>query len=158
MEKNMIQPLRFRIISPEAVRFMRFAVVGALGTLIDFSLLIVFKEWVGLSTLIANSLSSVAGIANNFTLNRLWTFSDAPAKPVLVQLAQFVAVSLVGITLNNGIVLMLEAPFGLLPGIGMYGYVLAKVIATGVVIFWNFSANRLWTFKRGGEHIGSPLR
>jgi putative flippase GtrA len=148
----MIQSLRFRVVSPEAARFMRFAVVGALGTLIDFSLLVVLKEWAGLSTLIANSLSSVAGIANNFTLNRWWTFSDAPAKPVLVQLAQFVGVSLIGITLNNGMVLALEAPLGLLPGISGYGYVLAKGIATGVVIFWNFSANRLWTFKQKGAH------
>ena len=23
----------------------------------------------------------------------------------------------------------------------------AKAIATGVVLFWNFAANRLWTFK-----------
>jgi putative flippase GtrA len=26
-------------------------------------------------------------------------------------------------------------------------YNLAKVMATGVVLFWNFGANRFWTFR-----------
>jgi putative flippase GtrA len=130
----------------ELRRFVRFAAIGVVGTLVDFGLLVVFKEGLGFPTLIANTLSYSAGIANNFTLNRLWTYSDSTKRRVLVQLAQFTLVSLTGLLLNNGVVLLLEAPLGSLLGVGSYGYLLAKSVATGFVMLWNFAANRLWTF------------
>ena len=60
----------------ELVRFTRFLTVGAVGTFLDFSLLALLK-FLGFPTLFANSLSFSAGVVNNFTWNRLWTFADA---------------------------------------------------------------------------------
>lgn len=48
--------------------------------------------------------------------------------------------------LNNTIVVVLEAPLGLFLSQPDYGYLPAKVIATGVVVFWNYFANRYWMF------------
>jgi len=96
----------------ETVRFLRFSVVGVLGTIVDFGLLFVFKELVGFPTILANTLSYSAGIANNFVLNRLWTYPESREKRALVQLVQFAAVSVVGLTLNNAMVLAFEAPLG----------------------------------------------
>ncbi len=59
----------------EVQRFSRFLAVGAVGTILDFSLLTVLKL-AGLPTIFANSLSFTAGLLNNFTWNRLWTFND----------------------------------------------------------------------------------
>src|SRR5574341_1992552 len=89
----------------ELGRFLRFALVGALGTLIDFGLLMIGKELLGLPTALANILSFSAGTLNNFTLNRLWTYADARTKRPLLQLAQFAAVSAAGLGLNTAIVL-----------------------------------------------------
>lgn len=50
----------------EIERFSRFLTVGAVGTLLDFSLLTLLKL-AGLPTLLANSLSFTAGLVNNFT-------------------------------------------------------------------------------------------
>ena len=130
-------------------RFARFLTVGAIGTCLDFGLLSLLKAS-GLPTLAANTLSFTAGVANNFTWNRLWTFADARQAGWQKQLAQFLLVSLVGLSLNNAIVLWLEAPLGQLLGQPEYGYLPAKVIATGVVVFWNYFANRYWTFKAEG--------
>jgi len=49
--------------------------------------------------------------------------------------------------LNNLIVLSFEGVLGRLLGQPEWGYLPAKVIATGVVVFWNYFANRTWTFK-----------
>ena len=129
--------------SKELNRFLRFAIIGMIGTLVDFGLLIVFKEVFGFPTLRANILSYSAGIVNNFILNRLWTFSEAREKHVMLQLTQFVVVSLIGLGLNTLIVISLE---DLMPFSDM-GYITAKIIATGFVLLWNFIANRLWTFS-----------
>ncbi|MBK7317537.1 GtrA family protein [Candidatus Villigracilis affinis] len=131
----------------EIERFSRFLAVGAVGTLLDFSLLTLLKL-AGLPTLLANSLSFTAGLVNNFTWNRLWTFGDAIQPDWRRQLIQFTAVSLVGLALNNLIVLSLEGIFGTMLGQPDWGYLPAKVIATGVVVFWNYFANRMWTFKK----------
>ena len=130
----------------EVTRFTRFLTVGAVGTLLDFSILTVLKL-AGLPTLFANSLSFTAGLLNNFTWNRLWTFGDIVKADWRRQFAQFTLVSLIGLTLNNLIVLSLESILGTLLGQPQWGYLPAKVIATGVVVFWNYFANRTWTFK-----------
>jgi putative flippase GtrA len=132
--------------SKELGRFARFLTVGALGTLLDFGLLSLLKAF-GFPTLLANSLSFSAGVANNFTFNRLWTFADAKQSDWRRHLMQFLLVSLVGLTLNNAILLLLEAPLGQLLGQPDYGYLPAKVISAGVVVFWNYFANCYWTFN-----------
>ena len=135
-----------QISSKELQRFTRFLMVGAVGTFLDFGLLSLLKLF-GLSTLVANSASFTVGVVNNFTWNRLWTFTDAKQADWRRQLVQFILVSLVGLALNNSIVLALEAPLGTLLAQPDYGYLPAKMIATGVVVFWNYFANRFWTFR-----------
>lgn len=130
----------------EATRFARFLTVGAVGTVLDFSILTLLKL-AGLPTLFANSISFTAGLLNNFTWNRLWTFGDSAKVDWRRQLAQFTLVSLVGLALNNLIVLSLEGLFGAMLGSSQWAYLPAKVIATGMVVFWNYFANRTWTFK-----------
>lgn len=132
--------------SKELTRFARFLTVGALGTFLDFGLLAVLKA-IGLPTLPANSLSFTVGVVNNFTLNSRWTFADRRAGNWRAQFVQFLLVSLVGLAINNAIVILLEAPLGAWIGDATWGYAPAKVIATSVVVFWNYFANRNWTFR-----------
>ena len=131
---------------PEIQRFSRFLAVGAVGTFLDFSLLTLLKL-AGLPTLFANTFSFTAGLINNFTWNRLWTFQDAPPTDWRRQLVQFTAVSLIGLALNNIIVLSLEELLGVMLGQPEWGFLPAKAVATGAVVFWNYFANRKWTFR-----------
>ncbi len=130
----------------ESGRMLRFMTVGASGTLLDFAVLALLKEVFLLPTMIANVASFCAGLLNNFTWNRLWTFADARNDDMLHQFAKFAAVSVVGLLVNTLVVLLLEAPFNTFMG-GSGGYLPAKIIATGVVFVWNFTANRTWTFN-----------
>lgn len=127
-------------------RFTRFLTVGAIGTGLDFSALTLLKL-AGLPTLIANSLSFTAGLVNNFTWNRLWTFRDNLHADWRRQLMQYTLVSLIGLALNDTLVLSLEDILGMMLDLPGWGYLPAKVVATGVVVFWNYFANRMWTFN-----------
>jgi len=108
----MAYPQALSIRNREVERFVRFAVVGSVGTVVDFTILVVLKEVVGLPLLLANTTSYLAGVANNFTLNRLWTYPEARAKAVWRQFAQFLMVSTAGLILNNLIVSLLAEPLG----------------------------------------------
>ncbi len=136
---------RAGIAPKDVARLIRFAVVGFSGTLLDLVLLTVFIRGFGMATLPANTLSYLAGIINGFVLNRYWTFPEARSKRIATQLSQFVVVSLIGLALNDLIVILSEPLFsGLL---GNYAYLAAKLIATVLVFFWNFAANRRWTYN-----------
>ena len=132
----------------EIKRFARFMLVGLSGTLLDFGILSGLKLLVGMPTLLANTISYSAGVINNFTLNRVWTFSEAREKRWFVQFGQFVLINVVAVVLNNLIVLGLEQPLGALLQNPQHGYLPAKLVATGFVFLYNFAANRFWTFRK----------
>lgn len=143
---------RLGMNSKEVERFLKFAVVGTIGFIIDFGLLTILKEVFGLHTAIANTLSFCAAVVSNFTLNRYWTYPDSRSKKLSAQLGQFLAVSVVGLLLNDVIVILLEHPFQAildttLSFLPLSGYIPAKVVATIVVLFWNYFVNRRWTYN-----------
>jgi putative flippase GtrA len=142
----------FGIRQKEAERFFKFLVVGTIGFIVDFGTLTFLVEVVGFIPVAANTISFSTAVVSNFTLNRYWTYPDSRSKRRRIQLLQFGMVSIIGLALNNGILLLLHAPFDVLldtvgapPAIG--GYIPAKMVGTIVVLFWNFFINRYWTYN-----------
>lgn len=142
----------------EVSRFVKFALVGAVGAIIDFTLLnaslyvIRFHlgwnllPYINGNLLLANTISVSVAILSNFTGNRLWTYPESRARKKRKQLPQFAVVNLVGLLINNLIVVGLDAL--LVSYVGEpWSYNIAKAIAIGVVLFWNFGINRLWTYR-----------
>jgi putative flippase GtrA len=130
----------------EFVRFVKFALVGAVGAVIDFGILNLMHKGFLWPLLWANTLSVSVAIVSNFTWNRLWTFPESRSRRKRQQLPQFALINFVGLGINNLIVVGLAAVFrGFIPDPWYYN--LAKAIAIGVVLFWNFGANRLWTYR-----------
>jgi len=147
----------------EVVRFLKFCVVGVVGALIDFGLLNLLIQLAGLPKVIANACSFTVAVISNFTWNRLWVYPETRGEPLRKQFAQFALVNVAGLAINTAIFYasdrwllgeagLLAGPAGALARtIGMAHFDLAyngaKAIATGVVLFWNFIVNRLWTFR-----------
>ncbi|MDY7039580.1 MAG: GtrA family protein [Chloroflexota bacterium] len=147
----------------EVTRFLKFCVVGVIGTVIDFGTLNLLIQLFAFPKILANTCSFSLALVNNFIWNRLWVYPETRGEPFLGQLLQFTLVNVVGWALNTGIFysadLWVLGEAGLLAGpmsalavaIGMkhfdLAYNLAKAFATGVVLFWNFFINRVWTFR-----------
>ncbi len=130
----------------EVERFLKFATVGALGMVVDLTVLNVLHKVFGLHLLVANSISFTTAVISNFTWNRLWTFPESRQHPVVTQLGKFAIVNIIGLGINNAI---LWTVFHLVTGFipDPLDYNLAKITAIGVVLFWNFFVNRAWTYK-----------
>jgi len=142
----------FGISEREAERFFKFLVVGTIGFGVDFGLLTFLVEVVGLAPVVANTFSFSAAVVSNFTLNRYWTYPDSRSKRRRIQLFQFGMVSIFGLAINNLILFLLQHPFDALLRAahapqGLGGYIPAKMVATIVVLFWNFFVNRYWTYN-----------
>lgn len=129
----------------EIKRFFKFSVVGAIGALVDFSVLNLGVQVFLLAKWLANTFSFSAAVLSNFVWNRLWTYPESREERLLPQLGQFLLVNVVGYAINQAIFLSLDRY--LFAGWGAWGYNLAKAIAIGVVLFWNFGVNRVWTYR-----------
>lgn len=139
----------------ETKRFVKFAFVGALGAVTDFTILIALVEFASLLPVVAGGFGFTAAVLQNFFLNRLWTFPESRIHNTRRQIAKFAIVSIVGLGINLiGIGLLDQSlrPFWIdfvsSPDLGFrISYIFAKLVSVGIVLFWNFAANRLWTFK-----------
>ena len=133
----------------EQKRFVKFAVVGAIGAVVDLLVLNTLVFGFGVPELVANPFSVAAAIVSNFTWNRLWSFPESRALPVLPQFGKYVLINLMGLALNQ-IIFGVMLHF-VLPSVGVDSQVilvnLAKAVAIGIVLFWNFGINRLWTYR-----------
>lgn len=129
----------------EAVRFVKFGIVGTIGAVVDFGILNLCIQAFGMEKWLANTFSFTAAVLSNFTWNRLWTFPESRAQPLFKQLFQFLIVNIVGYVINQFIFLSLDR--WVFDGWGAWGYNLSKAIAIGVVLFWNFGINRIWTYR-----------
>ena len=114
---------------------MRFALVGALNTALDFAVFAALFYGLGWPLLLANSLGYVAGLANSYCLNRRWTFRDRTKRPGLTRPALFALFNLLSLALANLVVWLLALA---LPAW------LAKLGAVAATFAWNFwSSDRL---------------
>jgi len=167
MEKDSTLAARFlgtaRANRKEIGRFIKFSIVGALGAVIDFSLLNLLVQLASFPKVLANVCSFTAAVISNFVWNRLWVYPETREDPLRKQFTQFSVVNVAGLAINTvvfyafdrwllGEAGLLAGPAGALAlAIGMAHFDLAyngaKAIATGVVLFWNFFVNRLWTFR-----------
>jgi putative flippase GtrA len=141
----------------EVERFFKFAVVGTFGAVVDFGILYLLHVVLSWPLALSNTISFTCAVLSNFTWNRLWTYPDSRSKPMGAQLLQFFVVNVAGWAINTGILLALNPPLTQVAGTlslvetaelaHKLGYNAAKVMATGVVMFWNFFINRFWTYN-----------
>jgi putative flippase GtrA len=130
----------------EFERFLKFATVGVIGTIIDFSVLNLLHKLAGMPVLTANIFSFSLAVLSNFTWNRLWTFPESRERPLIGQLGQFVLVNVVGLGINEAVLYLVLQAIRSFVG-DPWNYNLAKAFAIVVVLFWNYFINRLWTYR-----------
>lgn len=126
-------------------QFIKFSLVGASGSVVDFGTLVTLKEFLGFNLYVANTISFTAAVCNNFLWNSLWTFRGAYTGRKRRRFLPFVLVSVIGLGLNQSILFVFHEYTGL--EAYQYGYLVAKAIATIAVMLWNFLANKYWTFR-----------
>ena len=123
-------------------QFIKFGIVGVIGTLIDIGILNYLHQHFGISVYLAATVAFVVAVINNFLFNKYWTFKNEAGyqSKSHVQFIQFIFISIVGLLINLGIMYLLIEYFD-------FWFNWAKLAAIIVVLFWNFIANKLWTFR-----------
>ena len=118
-------------------QFLRFAGVGVIGTTGHYAVLIILVELFDYNPVFGSFLGFLTGALINYFLNRRYTFASNSRHAVA--LPKFILVAVVGMIINIMVMSALVETFDL-------QYLLAQVVATALVLIWNFSVNKYWTF------------
>ena len=157
---------------PAIRQFVKFCIVGASSTLISMSIFSLLIYGLHLSEVLHNALADrpqwqrivdeyrlhvqvaafiafLFAVTNGFFWNSRWTFRQTDAAKRKTQYAKFVLVNAIGLILNQIILFVVNRALTTGRGVNEKGWepLIAFAIATSIVVFWNFSANKLWTFK-----------
>lgn len=120
---------------------LKFVVVGSIGAVIDLGGLHLLVAYAGISEYVSPLLSTLASVCVVFTLNKVFTFKSQ-AKPA----GEFARFALVyGIAIASNV-----AFTSLFIWLGVH-YLIAKCLAIGIGIVWNYSMSHFFVFKQKGE-------
>ena len=118
--------------------FLKFAIVGFSGMVVNFGVTYVCKEKVRLNKYLSNILGFVVAATSNYFLHHYWTF-QSQNQQMGKEYVQFFVVSVVGVSIDTFVVYLLHDKLKL-------NFYISKVFSTGVAMVWNFLANLLFTF------------
>lgn len=126
------------------LQFLGYAMVGVIGTVIQYAVLLVGVSMFGSTPLTASSVGAVLGAITNYLLNYRFTFRAS--KPHATTMTRFFAVALMGLAINGVVIALVLRMLD-------SHYLIAQAAATLAVLSFGFAANRCWTFKEdSNEH------
>lgn len=118
-------------------QFGRFFLVGGFSTALQYLILLALVQAGGVDPVVASSVGYVLSALANYDLNYRLTFRSRV--PYLGGMLRYALVMTTGLLLNGAIMAAGTKVLGM-------HYLLAQVVATIVVLFWNFYAHRRWTY------------
>jgi putative flippase GtrA len=151
----MTEMLRTLVARLLKIRYAKFGIVGASGTVVNMVVLYVAQELLFDSIAaprerlyVSLALAIFIATINNFSWNRLWTWADrqastgtagTPAPSTLTLFAKYLLASWLGIALQYGLTLWLAH---------YIDYRYANLLAIVLASVSNFIANDRWTFRK----------
>jgi putative flippase GtrA len=121
------------------LQLVRFGLVGGVGFVVNLAVYALFVHGVGVEYRLASVFAWLVAVANNFILNRHWTF-DARGDAAHTQALRFLLVSLAAEIVSLVLLTVLVQDGGL-------SKVPAQALAVGASMPLNFLGNKLWSFR-----------
>lgn len=119
-------------------QFMKFSVVGVIAFLIDFGVMVALTELAGLPPVVSAGISYCVSTVFNYLASMRYVFAHREGLSRTREFIIFVTLSVIGLGLNEAIMWL----GGRL--VGDEWYMLTKVVATALVMFWNFFSRKRW--------------
>jgi putative flippase GtrA len=139
----------------EMRRFLKFALVGLSGSVVDFGVFNLLSSLLGVNSTLSQAVSFTLAVLNNFIWNRLWTYPETRKSSLLKPLIQFGVVNVIGLGIRTLLFTLIEPQMIKLSAIvlpifqkpELIGHNLTLALLILIVMLWNYFANRYWTFK-----------
>ncbi len=120
-------------------QIIRFGIVGVIAFLIDYSLLYVFTEFIHIHYLISSVMSFTISLIFNYIASIYWVF-DVKKKQTYKEVIIFVVLSVIGLGINQLVMYVMTDLWKIY-------YMLSKLVATAIVMVWNFITRKIFIEK-----------
>lgn len=117
--------------------FLRFLVVGGSATLLHYFLTASFVWLELLPPITASGIGFLISAIANYVASAKFTFSGKHRHSA--SFPKFCVTAGIGVLINTGLLALL----------GSYeiSFYISQLVATAIVVLWNYSINAIWTFR-----------
>ena len=121
----------------------KFGVVGVIAFLIDYEVLLLLTEVAGIHYLVSAAIAFLVSVIFNYILSIAFVFETDKSRSKGAEFTLFALMSAGGLGINQLMMWLLS------DGLGV-PYQLSKLVATGVVMVYNFVTRKLFLERKGG--------
>lgn len=129
-------------------QFTRFIVVGLVSFAFDYGLFFILYHYFGVQYIVASTISFSLSLVLNYILTLKFVFEAKEGRSVAKEFSLYVGLNIIALGLNQGILFLTVDGLGASPLIG-------KLVATAVVLVYNFISRKLLIERSGGAAAGA---
>lgn len=122
------------------IQLIRYIFVGGLAFLLDYGLLYLFTEFANIHYLKSATISFIAGLIVNYTLSTKWIFKKSKIPNTFLEFIVYGIIGVIGLLLNDILIFVFTEMIHV-------HYMISKLLATTIVMAWNFIGRRSILFK-----------
>lgn len=122
-------------------QLLKFGVVGVIATVIDFGVMIFLTEVFGVNPVASATVSFVVSLVFNYLASMRYVFQHRSDLSRQREFIIFVVLSVIGLGIND-LLMWLGTAFTVID------YRLVKVLATAIVMIWNFVTRKIFLEER----------
>ena len=120
-------------------QILRFTVVGGFAFLIDYGILYILTEFIGIHYLVSSIISFTISVIFNYIMSIKWVF-NVTKKQGIEDFIKFVILSVIGLGINELIMYIMVDIINI-------HYMISKLFATGIVMIYNFITRKIFIEK-----------
>jgi putative flippase GtrA len=138
--RNMVAKLFKHETESTHIQLFRYMFVGGAAFIVDFGSLFILTQFFGIYYLISAAFAFILGLAANYALSINWVFNKRTLDNRTLEFGVFAFIGVIGLVLNEILLWFFTSELGLY-------YLISKIIAAVIILFWNFFARKFTLFK-----------
>jgi putative flippase GtrA len=138
--KNITQKLLMDRADKTRIQMFRYLFVGGAAFIVDFLSLFIFTQYFGIYYLISAAIAFILGLLVNYILSVSWVFYKRKLKNRRFEFGVFAFIGVVGLGLNEAFIWFFTQDLQVF-------YLISKILAAILILFWNFFARKFMLFR-----------
>jgi putative flippase GtrA len=138
--KNLSQKLLKGETDKTKIQMFRYLFVGAAAFIVDFLSLFILTDFFGIYYLISAAIAFILGLIANYFFSISWVFNKRKLKSRHFEFGVFAVIGIVGLGFNEVFIWFFTQDLQLY-------YLISKIFAAVIILFWNFFARKYILFR-----------
>ena len=123
-------------------QIMKFGVVGVIAFFIDFGVMVFLTEVFGMNPVASATISFTVSVVFNYLASMRYVFQHREGMSRTREFVIFVVLSVIGLAINDALMWAGTE-------LASFDYRLVKIVATAVVMVWNFVTRKIFLEEHG---------